>query len=238
MKKIFKDQKRIIAGFSNLHDGNISFKWSGEKPLENRVKFLEQLDLQVSDLVMAQQTHSQNIRIITQQDQGRGARQKDWVSQDDGLITQEKDLILGIETADCLPILAYDPVSKTISAIHAGWRGVVKGISMEMVKKFVHLGSQPKNVVVWVGPHIQRCCFLVRNDIIDKFESYDKFIEQNDQGFLVDLSQIVKHQLIAKGIQADNILFDHDCTCCNKNYYSWRRDGQQCTGAMLTVICQ
>ncbi len=92
----------------------------------------------------------------------------------DALITKEKKVIIGILTADCVPILIYDKKLKVISAIHAGWKGANKGIVEKVIKYLLKNGSEPKNLIAAIGPCINQKNYEVKKDFINKFLKQSK----------------------------------------------------------------
>lgn len=149
----------------------------------------------------------------------------------DSIITQ-KPVYLKITTADCIPILLYEKNKKIVGIIHAGWKGLYKGIIINTIKKILDIGGQSHHLIAAIGPHIRKCCYNVPYERIIKFrkiipDSLDYSEFRNTKWFL-DLDKIAGWQLTKMGIPEkfiDNLAV---CTCCNRNYYSVRRDGVNC----------
>jgi YfiH family protein len=102
--------------------------------------------------------------------------------QGDGWVSTEPELLVAIQTADCLPVLLIDPLQRVVAAVHAGWRGTLERI----VAKAVHLmqtdyGSHPSNCLAVVGPAIRRCCYEVGDDVV---EAFAKKFERSSSFFL------------------------------------------------------
>ncbi len=228
--------KNIRAGFSCKQCCNLSFKWPGENVLTNRRKFFSQMNLDLEKLIMPEQVHSNKIFIVNQEHCGQGALKKDWLVGVDGIVCQKKDIIIGIETADCLPIFAYDSVANVIGIAHAGWRGVVSGVAVELVKKMKQLGSVPANINIEIGPHIRQCCFEVKKDVADKFSNFPEAVRKEGEKNSINLGKIVSYQLTSAGILDKNIECSNECTCCNGRFYSFRREKEFCRGGMLGFI--
>ena len=147
----------------------------------------------------------------------------------DAVITQRKGILIGIQVADCVPVLLFDRRRSVIGAVHAGWRGTVSGI----VKKTVtlmgeHFSSSPGDILVALGPSIRWGCYKVGievKDAIYKATGEGKYFSQNDEGYYVDLSSANRYQALSMGISEENIWLSDECTYCNPDeYYSYRYD--------------
>ena len=151
----------------------------------------------------------------------------------DGLITRERNIPIGIFTADCVPILIYDRVNKIAAALHGGW----KGTELKIVKKAVELmsqrmGSSPDNVLASIGPSIGECCFEVSADVASKFSSS----RQRDGRLYVDLAKENVDQLERCGVPPGSISISGICTFCSSDtLFSYRRD-KGVTGRMGSFI--
>lgn len=146
----------------------------------------------------------------------------------DGLVTN-KGFYLGIRTADCLPILLYDPIKEIIGAVHAGWRGLLSGILENAIKCMREKGTKAKNIFAVIGPHIGVCCYKVTHERIMQFENKFKDIigiTENKKGeWYMDLAKIASWEMSKLGLPGKNIDILQECTSCNLNYFSYRRDG-------------
>jgi YfiH family protein len=145
---------------------------------------------------------------------------------------------LGIVTADCVPILFYMPELKVIAACHAGWRGLKDHI---ISKTLSITNEDPKNIKVFVGPHIRRPNFEVHNDvaqIISDSVSTDLTIiypHSNKDKKYVDLTKVTEAHLTNSGILYKNIYFDSTDTFVSKDYASFRRDGSKAERQISTI---
>lgn len=188
--------------------------------------------------VLAKQTHTDHIRKVTEEDCGKGLTKLSDIEDTDGLMTNRKDIVLVVFSADCIPILLSDPVQGVIAAIHSGWRGSVKNISgkaVEKMKKEYH--SDPKNIYAAIGPSIGACCFEIGEDIVTQFDS--DFVRAQPNGkYLVNLKGMVAQRLQKSGIPAENIDISEECTVCQAGkYYSYRAQKDK-TGRQAAFIYQ
>ena len=136
-----------------------------ENVVENYTRLGQDVGFDTKNLVFTRQVHTDTVRIVTSQDRGEGIGRP--ISQDcDGLITQDRNVALTIFTADCVPILLYDPTTQTIGAIHAGWRGTALGIVRRGVERMcTHFGCNPAHISAAIGPCIGPCCFETNQDV-------------------------------------------------------------------------
>lgn len=149
----------------------------------------------------------------------------------DALICIDKDIPIMIFTADCVPIFILDYVKGYIAAIHAGWKGTELKISNKVVRFMINtLNSNPGDLIASIGPSIGPCCYEVSEDVATKFSYYVK-----DDKFYINLWEENNKQLIEAGLSRDNIFISEVCTYCNKQFYSYRRDGIS-SGRQINVI--
>ncbi len=145
----------------------------------------------------------------------------------DAVITNRKDVIIGVQTADCVPILLYDSKAQAIGAVHAGWRGTAAQILKKAIRAMEdRFGSSASNIIVAVGPSIKGCCYNVGYEVIEAVEiatgKGDYWTRKGEQYFL-DLSVANRQQAISSGVPMENIWTSEDCTfCLPEKYYSYR----------------
>jgi YfiH family protein len=195
----------------------------------------------VSNLVISHQVHRDNIRVCTMADAGKGLdRERDYEA--DGLMTDVPGLPLVIFTADCIPILFYDPVRQVIAASHAGWRGTALGIAFKTVQRMAEVYScKPNDICAAIGPGISECCFLCCEDVPDVMRKSlgslaERFIRPAGDGmhFHVDLKGINTALLREAGVE--QIDCSSDCTgCLREKYWNHRTTGAS-RGSMASVI--
>lgn len=160
----------------------------------------------------------------------------------DGLTTNTLNQLIAVSTADCVPILLFDPVKKAAAALHAGWRGSILNISGKGVRNLVlNYGSDPKDVVAGIGPSIGPCCFEVGLDVVSAAEektSYgERVLQKKGNGkWRLDLVKLNSLQLMDAGIPPDQIQAAGLCTACLPNLFtSFRRD-KKIVGSMMSGI--
>tara|TARA_B100000700_G_scaffold206828_1_gene227341 strand:- start:3549 stop:4301 length:753 start_codon:yes stop_codon:yes gene_type:complete len=148
----------------------------------------------------------------------------------DGLITNQKNLPIGILTADCAPILVLDTKIKTIAAIHAGWRGAFKNIVIKTINKLIKLGSDKKDIIVAIGPTINQKNYEVGKEFKDKFLTKSKknsiFFKNKEKRIYFDLVKFIHYQLISFGIRKIDVI-NKDTFDKKNNFFSARRSLKQ-----------
>ncbi len=227
---------KLVAAFSNRACGNMSLNYADTKDsLVNRRNFLESLGIDQETLVCAKQIHGAEVKRVYSLQMGSGALTSETALPDtDAFITSEKNLPLAIFTADCLPIFLFDPQTRSIGLVHAGWRGTHGRIAqktIEAMKKEFH--TRPENVCVQFGPAIRSCCYQVSGDFQDKFPGD---LKQRGESFFLDLAKANQEQLSLCGVRLVNIMDCAICTsCCNAEYFSFRQENYS-SGRMMSVI--
>jgi YfiH family protein len=149
----------------------------------------------------------------------------------DGLVTAAAGQALFMRSADCVPLIAYDPILKTAGLAHAGWRGAREGIPARLLQALVaKFGSRPSTIIAALGPSIGPCCY----EVGPEFESW--FPRQMREGRKLDLPAVVIEQLCGAGVRAANIHSSGVCTCCTPaDCFSYRREGPN-AGRMITCV--
>jgi polyphenol oxidase len=210
MFKLFENQPEIIYGFSTRHI--------------NLNDLCQKLSVPVNNAVQAQQVHGNIVKIVGKKQKGKEA------AGCDGLLTNQPGLPLVIRTADCLPIYLFDPETKCIGLIHAGWKGTLNNILLNaclaLKSKF---GSSLAETLAVIGPGICQKCYPVGEGVIsclkNNIANHERYLKQQH----LDLKKINRDQLIECGLLPKNIFISPDCTSClNNKYYSYRQEGPSC----------
>lgn len=200
-----------------------------EKNIGNYKKICDANNINYKNIVKASQAHTDNILEIAKKDI------TETIEKVDGLITQEKDIILATTNADCILLLFFDPIKKVIANTHSGWRGTLQEISVKTVKKMQNdFGCNPKDIIVCICPSIRKCHFEVDEDVyklflkqFNKLGNVDRFIEKKGEKWHIDTVLINKIILEQAGILKENIEDCGICSVCNKNIvHSYRAEGQ------------
>jgi len=207
---------------------------------KNYQRLCTALGITTDDLVCSTQVHGTNIRVATLNDCGRLFQPNP--HQADGIITQAPGAALMVFTADCVPILLYDPVKKAAGAVHAGWRGTAADITGIAVNKMVdEFGCSPADIKAAIGPCISKCCFETDNDVADALtdalaeSAADCFSKRNNK-YLVDLKEANRVFLSRAGVS--DISISDECTFCSfEKYWSHRKtSGKRGSQAAIIII--
>ena len=204
---------------------NLSFA-RGDKEEAVRENFRRSaaaLDVKVENMVFSKQTHTTNVRVVTEEDRGKGTVKPLDYDQVDGLVTNIPGLCLATFYADCVPLFFVDPVQKAIGLSHSGWRGTVGKIgkiTVETMRK--EYGTDPADVLAAVGPSICQECYEVSEDVIEQFRiNYEQkyweelFYKKENGKFQLNLWKANEIVFGEAGIKAEHIAVTNVCTCCN-----------------------
>jgi len=177
---------------------------------------------------------------LLQQVHGTVVREAPWEAdaQGDAGIAGEPGLIVGVETADCLPVLLVDPVRRVAAAVHAGWRGTAAGVVGKSALALVRAGSRASTLVAALGPGIGVCCYEVREELRPAFgDGGGAFFRAGPSGRShLDVRAASVAQLLGAGLGPSQIHHVDDCTFCRADrYHSFRRDGAG-AGRMISYV--
>ena len=212
-------------------------------------------------LVAVRQFHSNLVQIVSVADAGR---ERPWKA--DGLITSEPEFLLGIQTADCIPVLVADRKRRVVAAFHAGWRGTVKRIvELGIGRMRAEFGCRPEDLIAAIGPGVGACCYAVGEEVLSEFESQFQyarevfhevystdvvrtkypmlFLTQRAPGHSpigpelhLDLVEANRRQLLAAGLKARAIKAVGGCTSCETELFFSHRASRGHAGRMMAVI--
>ena len=237
---------KIKTLFTTTQD--TAWNFEDEKSCENYLALGEQLGISLQDMVKTKQKHTAAVKIITRQNGGDGIlRPLDENDPYDGLITNEKNLLLCTVEADCVPVYFYDSVKEVIAMVHSGWKGTVQKISEVAIQKMCDkFGCKPENMMVAIGPHICKECYEVGQDVFEEFtQSFNEhemnkiFSRKNEEKYLLNLQEAVKLTVIKNGVVENNFFPSTVCTYHSTieghSLCSYRRTKSP-TQRMLTAI--
>jgi YfiH family protein len=265
----------LVQGFSTRPGGvsrpyggkglNLGFtKEDSRSAVErNRELFLKRLGATTGHktwpLVSLRQIHSDLIHRV---DGGEATREP---IAGDGLVTDTPEIIIAVQTADCLPVILVDRKRRAVGAFHAGWRGTVKRIAEKGVGEMrKHFKSDPRDLLAAIGPSVQSCCYEVGEEVRTKFEAQFAYatslfreVKESDPvrekypllfltarapghselpvKIFLDLVEANRRQLLDAGLPAKNIDTAAPCTACHKELLFSYRAEKGVTGRMMTA---
>ncbi|SMO47791.1 peptidoglycan editing factor PgeF [Melghirimyces algeriensis] len=214
-----------------------------ERIIQNRRRLAEELGVSFASWTCGEQVHGVNIREVTSMSRGKGSESaQSAFSETDGLLTQERDVLLTSFYADCVPLLFYSADIEMIGVAHAGWRGTVGEISPRMIREFVKRGAEKKEIRIAIGPSIGSCCYEVDEHVVHSLKHVlpDPFKvvldSPKNNKWQVDLKEANKRLLLKEGLKEGQILVTGWCTGCHPDlFHSHRRDCGK-TGRMVAFI--
>ena len=169
-----------------------------------------------SRFTLCEQTHSDKITTVYD-------RKIKFINKADGLITAHKGISIAIQTADCIPILVFDPEKMVVAAVHAGWRGTQRSILAKTIKKMTKNGSKTKDIIIAIGPSIGACCYDIPPQRARLFNK--KVIHLQNKKYYLDLKKANLIQAQDLKIRKKNIEILDYCTFCRGDlFHSFRRD--------------
>lgn len=221
-----------------LESLNLSFNVGDERSrvLANRVRVARSLGMPLEAWVTCGQVHGTAVAEVTSVEVGRGAMDHaSALPRTDGLVTRLPGAVLGVLTADCVPVVLVDPAGPSIEVVHAGWRGVLYGILARGLGRLAP--DRPADVVALIGPHIRSCCMEVGEELAGRFaREYSDSVVTLDGLWRLDLARACAAQLAGGGVSEENIHASAECTCCSPGYFSFRRQERCGRQAALVVI--
>lgn len=269
----FADIEWLNCGFSTRYGGvsggcyssmNMSFMRGDDAKsvMENIRLFSGSAGFKPENIVMPHQCHSVNVEIVGKKDCGRGVRLSLLKSENqsllndipgtleevDGQITNEKDVVLYVLGADCVPVFIVDTGKRVISAVHAGWKGTVNDIAGAAIEKMKEeFGTEPEDIKAVIGPSICQDCYEVGKEVADVFiEKYSNmllpsgknpvsnvvrpasgsFSDNPTEKYYLNLWEANRYNLIKAGVDPKNIEISGLCTKCHSDmFYSHRQHG-------------
>lgn len=205
---------------------------------ENLRRLAQVLDFDPEKLVLSHQTHSDLVRAVTESD-AQGFCHRDY-PQCDGLITCTPGITLLVFTADCTPVLLYDPVTGAVGAVHAGWRGTAQSIAGKAVAKMARCyGSRPEDIRAAIGPNIAQCHFETHDDVPRAMYAAfgpeaQPYIVKRAEKYYVDLKGLNALCLRLAGVR--HVEISDACTCCEPQRFWSHRATQGLRGSQGALI--
>lgn len=221
---------------------------SDENVIENFRRVAEAMQVSAGDFVLSDQTHTDTVRCVTEEDRGKGlVRRRDYQNVD-ALVTNVRGLVLCIVTADCVPLYFVDPVRRAVGLAHSGWRGTVKRIGARTIERMTEeYGTNPADLICAVGPSICRDCYEVSGDVAgafrQEFAGHEREIltpgraeifddGRKGQHFQLDLWEANRIVLEEAGVMPGHISVTDICTCCNRDLMFSHRGSHGRRGVM------
>lgn len=234
--ELFKKFPELIFGFSTkiggYSEGDFDLNLSisvGDDPVnvaKNRKIFFDELGIKEEQVTFQKQIHSANINY---------SPNPGHFDDSDAIFTDQKNNFLAISVADCIPVFLFDKKKKVVAGIHSGWKGTKeKIVSKTILMLKDKFSSDPKDIIAFIGPGISGEKYEVGREVAEHFEEEFK-TKGNNNKYYLDLKKNNLHQLLAVGVNEENIEISELCTFSEKDLHSYRRDGTG-SGRMFGII--
>lgn len=225
--------------------GNMSYM-VGDSPDQvqfNRRAWAAAIGYDPDRLVLGRQVHETSVIAVDESHAGSGSGSVETsIRRVDGLMTNVACLPLGVMAADCVPIFIHDPVTRSIAAVHAGWRGTVDGIAgITVANMAATFGCEPADLIVCLGPSICASCYEVGDEVVERWERGPASQTANpvrvtSTGLHFDLREANRGQFISTGVHPDRIEASSRCTRCSNGAQFSRRGLGPRTGLFTSII--
>lgn len=250
----FTKTNMVRHGFSTRHGGvsegnlgsmNLGFSRGDleENVITNYKRLSDAIGVEVDSLVLSDQVHKSNIKVVTAEDRGKGFNRPRDYDNIDGLVTNVPEVTLVTFYADCVPLFFMDPVKKVVGMAHAGWRGTVAQIGGKMIDTMVNtFQCKPGDILVGIGPSIGKCCFEVDEKVyeafMEVFPEHEKNLVTTGQNhkYMIDLWTANALTLINNGVSEDNIIIGDLCTQCHPDDFHSHRATNGDRGSLVGMI--
>lgn len=217
-----------------------------ENVIRNHEIFANVIGVNPKNIVTGNQTHTTNVKVVTKDDCGKGIYRDRNYKDIDGLITNEKGIVLATYYADCVPLLIVDTKNKAIGLSHSGWRGTVGKIGKVTIEKMGELyGTKPEDIVACIGPSICQKCYEISEEVAVQFKEAfpdnikEILIDKGNGKYQLDLWECNRINFKEAGVLPENIKVTDICTCHNTDVLFSHRghNGKRGNiGAFLSIV--
>ena len=217
-----------------------------ENVIRNHEIFANVIGVNPKNIVTGNQTHTTNVKVVTKDDCGKGIYRDRNYTDIDGLITNEKGIVLATYYADCVPLLIVDTKNKAIGLSHSGWRGTVGKIGKVTIEKMGELyGTKPEHIVACIGPSICQKCYEISEEVAVQFKEAfpdnikEILIDKVNGKYQLDLWECNRINFKEAGVLPENIKVTDICTCHNTDVLFSHRghNGKRGNiGAFLSIV--
>lgn len=228
MKSKFLEENGIINLISGM-EYSLSYAKEGDKVRDYVEDMLKRMEIEPDEIYSCIQTHTDKIAYCD------GENGNDFVygrnfPETDGLVTDKKNLALLLKFADCTPIVLYDKKKEVLSIVHSGWRGAKKKILAKAIDKMQKdFGSDPKDIIAYIGPSIDIKNYEVGDEVYEEFKNFknrDFFFKKMGEKWHLSMTKVNKEILLESGINKKNIDICQESTYNNLDLHSARREGK------------
>ncbi|MFC0474813.1 peptidoglycan editing factor PgeF [Robertmurraya beringensis] len=244
----------LVAGFTTKNGGHSKNSFStlntgfhvGDQEQDvclNRKVLSKSTGIPLSNWVGAEQTHDVHVKKVSVYDRGLGSNSYANALRDtDAFFTYDKNLLLTLCFADCVPLYFIAPKYEAIAIAHAGWKGTVGGIAKSVITVFKDENIPVSEIFAVIGPSICEKCYIVDDKVISYVENLVEDVEKKPYNrikenlYHLDLKKLNKQILIKAGMIESNIQVTDLCTSCDSDYFFSHRRDKGKTGRMMSFI--
>ena len=219
------------------------------KAIQDCKNLCNAINVDYKNIVKTNQEHTDNIAIANKKiNQDFPDINLEEYSKTDGIVTNRPNLVLSTTNADCILLLFFDPVTKTIANTHSGWKGTLQRISVKTVEKMINeFNSKPEDIICCICPSIRKCHFEVNRDVKEMFENEFKDLNINKNIDIMEkqkdkekwnIDTVLINRIILKksGLKDENIIDSGLCSVCNKELIHSFRVEKQWYGLNTAII--
>lgn len=212
---------------------------------ENYRRMAEALRVDMEKMVLTWQTHTTNVRVVSEEDLGKGIIKERDYRDVDGLVTDMPDVSLVTFFADCVPLYFLDKKNHAIGLSHSGWRGTVKRMGEKTLETMAEaFGTRPEDVTACIGPSICMDCYEVGGEVIEEFAAefpeavHDRLFYKKENGkYMLNLWEANRIVLTDAGIREENLSVTDICTHCNPELLFSHRRSPEKRGNLCAFLC-
>ena len=207
-----------ILIFPEIFGNRVQAFFTGKSPGAGRNRISSIVSVESRDIYMPIQQHTNKVIVLDSDFDPKIG---------DAVVTRNKGIVIGVQTADCVPILLYDRAAHVAGAVHAGWRGTSAGILKKTIRLMEgRFFSSPSNILLAIGPSIRRCCYGVGHEVVEVVTAATgkgDYVLERWGRYCLDLQSANKYQALSVGIPEANIWTSGECTSCLPDrFYSYR----------------
>lgn len=238
-----------MGGVSEGPYATMNFSFTrGDNPeavRENYRRMAEALRVDMEKMVLTWQTHTTNVRVVSEEDLGKGIIKERDYRDVDGLVTDMPDVTLVTFFADCVPLYFLDKKNRAIGLSHSGWRGTVKRMGEKTLETMAEaFGTRPEDVTACIGPSICMDCYEVGGEVIEEFAAefpeavHDRLFYKKENGkYMLNLWEANRIVLTDAGIREENLSVTDICTHCNPELLFSHRRSPEKRGNLCAFLC-
>lgn len=216
--------KHSFAGIAEIvisqtGDGNIDQRFQDASEVAKNLKHLAvSLKKSPKQFVQMEQTHACDLINVSKKHAGK------IIPKVDGLITRDKEIVLMLRIADCIPVFIADSKNRAIALVHSGWKGTIGKITLVAIQFLMRrFNSDPAELYLYLGPSLKKCSNLSQNPIQLELPEWEDCISRVNGYYAVDMQKFVTKTALAAGINENNIEISPQNTFTKKQYFSFRR---------------